>query len=296
MNSVDLHKIYADFDIGSYHITLENKLFSFKCFWARVVSGEEGSLLTQYTKHSFYELQYVLRGSMEMNIGNQEKLYLNKSDFTIIPPETYHQITEADEAGDRCIMAFSLDTKDPQFKKQLSCLSDIKIYSESHNMRSLFSMIVDKKDSFRNPIRKEALLSLMEAFVLEMLEVITPKNSELPEQHHGASYTDNLIRKIETYIDQCKGLSVSVAELSKKFGMCERHLNRLFQQKRGYTLKTAINRVKIKTIEEMIASTNFTLCEISELCGFSDEYGMNKFFRRINKINLSDFKKIAKKN
>ena len=31
------------------------------------------------------------------------------------------------------------------------------------------------------------------------------------------------------------------------------------------------------------------------MCGFSDGYAMNKFFKRHNRVNLSDFRALAKK-
>ena len=52
---------------------------------------------------------------------------------------------------------------------------------------------------------------------------------------------------------------------------------------------------KLKKIEELIASTPLSFIEIAEICGFSDGYAMNKFFKRHNHVNLSDFRAISGK-
>jgi len=43
-----------------------------------------------------------------------------------------------------------------------------------------------------------------------------------------------------------------------------------------------------------MVSTSLSLGEIAELCGFSDSYAMNKFFKRYNKVTPTVFRKPAK--
>ena len=99
----------------------------------------------------------------------------------------------------------------------------------------------------------------------------------------------------KAFLREYHGIGIRVSDVAKKFGISERHLCRLFDTVRGYSLRDAINLEKLKRIEDLIVSTSLSLSEISALCGFSDEYAMNKFFRRLNRVNLSDFRRLARK-
>lgn len=91
-------------------------------------------------------------------------------------------------------------------------------------------------------------------------------------------------------------MDVSVDSLSKRFFISKRHLCRLFTEQTGTNVRENINHEKLMRIEELAVSTNLSLHEIAELCEFCDEYSMNKFFRRYNLINLSEFRKLRKKS
>jgi len=283
---------YSSYNINKFNIELSNDLFDCRIFWARVVSSESESLFTEYTKHSFYEIQYALQGSIGMILGDNTPLAFDESDFVIIPPDTYHQIVESDPTGARFIMAFSLRVKDDSLADALSVLSEPRPYRESAHMRNLLSVIL-QKNYHDDALRKESITSLVECFFLEVMEQIAPHRGRKP--HPSPSLPENLrkVTEIEAFLHEYNGIGLRVSDIALRFGISERHLSRLFSEVRGYSLRDAMNREKLKKIEELVISTELSLSEISQLCEFSDEYAMNKFFRRLNKINLSEFRRIA---
>ena len=292
MGEVGMPQRYSSQSINKFNIELSNALFDCQVFWARVVSSENESLFTQYTKHSFYEIQYALRGGIGMIIGEKTPLSFDESDFVIIPPDTYHQIVESDSTGARFIMAFSLRPKDKSLSALPSLLAEPRPYRESPHMRSLLSVIL-QKNYHDEPLRRQAITTLVEAFFLEVIEQVCPRavRNAAPDD---LTENERRVVAIERYLRDYNGIGISVGDLSRKVSIGERHLLRLFQTVRGYSLRDAINREKLKKIEELVISTDLSLSEISELCDFSDEYAMNKFFRRLNKINLSEFRRIGK--
>lgn len=293
MDAAESQPQYYSYNINKFNIELSNALFDCHVFWARVVSSENESLFTQYTKHSFYEIQYALRGKIGMIIGDNTPLSFDESDFVIIPPDTYHQIVSSDDTGARFIMAFSLRIKDESLTGAVSALSSPRPYRESPHMRSLLSVILDK-NYHDIPLRRESITSLVECFFLEVIEQICPKESQEPPESSSFSESERKVADIERFLHEYNGIGLHVAEVARKFGISERHLSRLFRSVRGYSLRDAMNREKLKKIEELVVSTDLSLNEISELCDFSDEYAMNKFFRRLNKINLSEFRRIGR--
>ncbi len=293
MNELGAPQRYLSQSISKFNIELSNPLFDCQVFWARVVSSENESLFTQYTKHSFYEIQYALRGRIGMILGEGTPLSFDESDFVIIPPDTYHQIVESDSTGARFIMAFSLRPKDGSLAALLGLLAEPHPYHESPHMRELLSVIL-QKNYHDEPLRRQAITTLVEAFFLEVIEQVCPRAVRAAETD-DVSENERRVIAVERYLHDYNGIGISVSDLSRRFGIGERHLLRLFRSVRGYSLRDAINREKLQKIEELVISTDLSLSEISELCDFSDEYAMNKFFRRQSKINLSEFRRLGKR-
>ena len=295
MSSIAEIPRYSSYNINKFNIELLSPLFDCRIFWARVVSSESESLFTEYTKHSFYEIQYALQGSIGMILGDNTPLSFDESDFVIIPPDTYHQIVRSDPTGARFIMAFSLRIRDDSLADALSVLAEPRPYRESPHMRSLLSVIL-QKNYHDDALRKESIITLVECFFLEVLEQIAPSANRVRTLSADLSESERKVTEIEAFLHEYNGIGLRVSDLALRFGISERHLSRLFRDVRGYSLRDAMNREKLKKIEELVISTELSLSEISQLCGFSDEYAMNKFFRRLNKINLSEFRRIGAAN
>lgn len=294
MNEPQALPRYFSKSIHQFNIEISNPLLDCRIFWARVVSSENESLFTQYTKHSFYEIQYALQGRIGMIVGDNTPLSFDESDFVVIPPDTYHQIVDSADTGARFIMAFSWRVKDGALADTLSAhLAVPRPYPESPHMRELLSVIL-QKEYHDDPIRKESITALVEAFFLEVIEQICPTASRAPAPRTAVTEAESKVERIEAFLHEYGGIGVGVTDVAHRFGISERHLSRLFASVRGYSVRDAINKEKLQRIEDLVLSTDLSLSEISELCGFSDEYAMNKFFRRLCAINLSEFRRLGR--
>lgn len=286
--------LYKSCSIDKFDTKISNEFMDIHIFWARIVSSENESLLTKYTKHTFYEIQYALEGSIEMLIGQNEHITLNKSDFIIIPPDTYHQIVDADSIGARFIMAFSFTLKDAKITGIKKKLNTALVHKESSHMRSLLSAMLSKNHG-DTPISKRITASLLESLLLEIVETACMIDKSRENHTDMVCLNEYRIYKIISYIREHGGVGIHVSDIAEKFNISERHLNRIFNSVTGKNLKDTINYEKLKKIEELISSTKLSLGEISALCGFCDEYSMNKFFKRYNMTNLSEFRKLSER-
>ncbi len=282
---------FRSYNLEKHGAEIENAFFKSRIFWARIVSHENESLLTQYTKHTFYEIQYALDGHIGMKTDGDNRLYIAESDFAVIPPDTYHQVVDADSEGARFIMAFSIDIKDPRMKGALKQLGGLTPHKETASMRALLSLIFEKNAS-SGFLRERNLSNLLESFLFEMLEAVYPQKTKSTLDTASSASKAN---EILGFIKSCNGIGIRVSDLSKKFNMSERHIGRILVAETGKSPKEAIDHEKLKKIEEYIGSTGLSLCEISELCGFCDEYAMNKFFKRQTMMNLRGFQKLARR-
>lgn len=282
----------SPFSLDQYHLSFTGRSFDATVFWARVVSSENESLLTRYTKHTFFEIQYALEGRLVITVGDRQRFTLDESDFIVIPPDTYHQIVDGDDTGARFIMAFSLTAKDDRTADRVLSAT-AHPYRESPTLRTLLALMAEKSRE-NSPLCAHTLSCLIEAFLLELCDVASPLENAPADQEKKLSENAKRIENVRKHIKTYHGVGVTVSDLSRRFGLSERHLGRLFRSELNVSLRDAINHEKLRYIEELIASTPLSLGEISALCGFSDEYAMNKFFKRYNKMRLSDYRKTAR--
>lgn len=275
--------------IGKYDIEIENELMKCRIYWARVIGSETESLFTQYTKHTFYEIQYALEGRIVMKIGEDEQITVEQSEFIVIPPDTYHQIVDGDSDGARFIMAFSLDVKSPQLKNIPTELSRLVPYHETKHMRSILGIAISK--TYHDAaVRRRLITSYLECLMLEFIEATHPYRSQEAAEIESMSENEVRIMQIRKFIADYSGIGIRPSDVSQKFNISERHLNRIFVSETGKTLKQEINRQKLAKIEELVATTTLSFKEISELCDFADEYGMNQFFKRYNHCGLTEYR------
>jgi len=297
MSKADKKQNLSTDNINKYDIAFSNGFMECHIFWARVVSSEHESLFTQNTKHTFYEIQYALDGHIGMKVGQDDHLYVAESDFVVIPPDTYHQVVDADSHGARFIMAFSLVMRDERMNTVLRHLASVCPCRETQHMRPLLSLILQKNYQ-QSPIRRRIITSLLEAFLLEIFEayrISAAGASGIEQTDLSDDAAVHCVRMMENFIHSRSGIGVTVADIAEQFNMSERHVNRLFIAVAGKSPREVIQHEKLKKIEEYAAFTDLSFGEISELCGFCDAYAMNKFFKRYNLIKLSDFRRLAKK-
>ena len=285
---------YQSNSINSVDIEINNGLIACRVFWARLISSESESLFTKNTKHTFYEIQYALEGRIGMMIGDGERVIFDESDFIVIPPDTYHQIVDGDTRGARFIMAFTLRPIDSSMNEVVKHLASCLPHRETPHMRAILSLLLEKSHK-ATPMQKKQVSNLVEAFLMEVLDALLPPEWEATDKDPARTAAESTVTEIMTFIHSHGGVGVSVADLAERFSLSQRHLCRLFVAVTGESPKEAINHEKLRRIEALVSSTALSLGEISRLCGFSDEYAMNKFFRRYNLTNLSDFRAIARK-
>ena len=293
MEDLDMGLGYSSYNINKFNMQICNPLLECQIFWARVVSSGNEGLFTRYTKHSFFEIQYALHGDIAMVMDENVTVPVPQSHFVIVPPDTYHEIRESGGAGSRFIMAFSPKFRQEVLQNAVQALRADTVFRESPHMRQLLSVILGK-EYHDEPVRRESITALVECFLLEVVEMAL--GSTVPESPAG-SLTENQrkVAQIQRYIHDYNGIGIHVSGIAQRFNTSERHLNRIFTAVTGHSLRTAIDLEKLKKIEELIATTDLPFSEISELCGFCDGYAMNKFFKRHNRVNLSDFRRLARR-
>ena len=116
-------------------------------------------------------------------------------------------------------------------------------------------------------IRTEALLSQ----ILRMAKLESPT---------GAASTNRSIDRLLAYLGSNLGEDITLDSLSERFFLSKNHLNHLFKQSTGTTVKNYLVHKRVAAAHELILQ-GYPVANAAEICGFRD---YSTFFRAYKKI------------
>ncbi len=102
-----------------------------------------------------------------------------------------------------------------------------------------------------------------------------------------------LVAQTLAYIKNHVSAPLSVASISRHFGISRRTLEKRFRNELGYTVFQAILQQRLKKLCRLLTETDVSLTELPELCGFTDDSYMGKVFRKYYGTTLLNFRRQA---
>jgi AraC-like DNA-binding protein len=99
------------------------------------------------------------------------------------------------------------------------------------------------------------------------------------------------LKKSINYIERNLTQNLSVDKLAKMCNLCETQYRKIFKKEFGVSPVKYINKLRINNAVSMLSGGYYSMSEISELCGFSDQKYFNKIFRSETGKTPSQYKK-----
>ncbi len=115
--------------------------------------------------------------------------------------------------------------------------------------------------------------------------VLTPKKSPQKLADFG------LVDQINHYIMQNIHTNLNLKSIAKKFHYSESHLRLLYRKEMHISLGEFIQEIRLHKAQEYLGSTNMSISEIAQLCGFTSLYVFSNAFKRSVKISPIHFRK-----
>jgi AraC-like DNA-binding protein len=114
---------------------------------------------------------------------------------------------------------------------------------------------------------------------------------QLPNSIWESGNIDHRILKSIKYIEANYQARITNEQLAATANMATNSFARLFKQSTGMPTQQYILKLKIQAACNLIHHTNKSFDQISFDCGFSDRHHFSKVFKKILKINPSNYKK-----
>lgn len=129
---------------------------------------------------------------------------------------------------------------------------------------------------------------------LRIKQLITGALLQLPEEIWASGNIDHRILKSIRFMESNFNKKITNEQLANRTNMATNSFARLFKSSIGVASQQYILRLKVQAACNLMHHTNKSLDEISFECGFSDRHHFSKIFKKVQKINPSDYKKQQK--
>ncbi|OXS54036.1 hypothetical protein B1A99_27770 [Cohnella sp. CIP 111063] len=247
--------------------------------------------------HTWFEFNYVLSGRMQTRFRDR-LVTINEGDFFLIPPGLVHShtYTKGNPHEGICLRWRIRRADGPEngggagesWYDELNRLSHWKPggYTDRYGVREILLHFIEEALTGRSPLSLQLIL-------LRLLETIASiAQSERHGQEEPEGPKDQLIKKIEVYLEDFRGKRFNVADLAASLHMSYGHLCRVYRQRTGITLIERMNRLRLEKAAALLREPSPPLIkEVAEIAGFPDLYYFSKAFKKRFGVSPASYRK-----
>lgn len=100
-----------------------------------------------------------------------------------------------------------------------------------------------------------------------------------------------MVQKISHYIEEHFSEKISLADLAAEYHVSLSHLTHFFKKTTGYAPIEYLIECRISAAKQWLSSSDRSITEIVDLCGFSDESNFSRMFKKKIGVTPSAFRK-----
>ncbi|MBO5270161.1 MAG: AraC family transcriptional regulator [Clostridia bacterium] len=246
--------------------------FPVEVYWMRAINRSDVSLhqTPKEHRHSFFELHFVLSGSMEYRCGNRN-LCVSAEELLLIAPDSLHRVNGYSEDFLKFSVMFAVERSEELYSAL--CAKSGRAIAVSERMREALCTVV------RAAERETAYADVIVAGrVFEILHEI----ADFSEKKRGRAEEacDRRLQKAKRFIADNAHTFLGCEDVAAHCYVSAKQLNRIFLRDEGVSLLAYIHKEKIRAAQELLRTTDREVGEISEALGFSSVYYFNTFFTK----------------
>lgn len=252
--------------------------------WLKLVKNHtnEYVITPRVHYHNFFELHFVLRGTVTYRIEDQT-MTVRANQYAVIAPGQKHSV-----------VGFSDDFV--KLSVGASCAGDAINRLLARHGGKKAAMNAAMKETIRFMERQCAennfyTPQLIKNRVFELMCLIA---GACKSEHDAAAQNreaDGRLTLAKQLIASHSGTFIKAADVAAACHISEKQLGRIFKKYEGKTLLSYIHDAKIAQAQKLLSEGDDSLKKISEALGFSSEYYFNLFFKKKTGMTPGDYRK-----
>ncbi len=236
-----------------------------------------------YHTHNYYEFELVIDGHGTNNIMSNET-EIAKGHFFFVSPSAFHCINAA-KGSSLTIINFKL--KD-SFSDQLLNLFGTEYYAtvslseeETDDLHTMLIHALEQSKDMSDSLQKMYIKNVVENIIL----IFANHYYHSQKRDAALNENENLINKVILYIRQNYSQSLSLNQLSQKYGYSPNYISQMIRRATGMTFKNYVNHLKMETAYNLILYQDIPFKQIAFDVGyenytsfldmFTKKYGMS---------------------
>jgi AraC-like DNA-binding protein len=280
--------LYREFYINGYCIkVLGIHYMDYACNWS-----------VKTHKHTFFELHYIVDGSVATTINGIEKR-LYPGEFYLMPPNTFHshkQDFEETHLGLALRWEMLKTSKEIHEKStndmdmMLKVLSRFQWDKKTDNGDVYNKFIEIIKNATNSSSLKLQLLFL--EFLECMQQFYIDNKVDLISNHYEENRENNKIASSAIrFIDENYMLDIDMKDVANHVHISYSQLSRIFKKQNEITINNYLNKVRLSEAQKLLKCTNESINLITQRVGFNSEYYFSNAFKRVVGISPREYRK-----
>ncbi len=238
-------------------------------------------LILRAHHHAFFELHFILEGSMEYELAGR-RVHLKRGDYVLIPPHQVHHIVSCEGRFAKLSAAFHL-SKDSEL---YPCFSPSVVMGRHADAQ----MEDNIKRILENAMQKSIYRTEL------VLHTVCEWILRVAQDHGGGSIFDSSdnedgrVRKAKMLIEDNTDVFFTCEEIARYCRVSVKQLGRLFQKHEGMGLLEYIHFQKAESAKRLLTELDATPAHVAQLLGFSDARYFARFFLREVGVTPSQYR------
>lgn len=242
----------------------------------------------------FYALSYIISGERKLFTSDCLEL-VSSGDMIFIKKDMHFRNTYLNESTYERICVKFTDTIVNELisvigKQNFDHIFDTLVFHFNEESQIYVMKIFDMMENEMNCYSKYSELVLKG--LLNQIMILTLRYGEkICSTKLKLAKNERYIIQAVQYVDSHYSQSPSMEDMASMVFLSPSYFSKLFSKAMGCTYSTYLTYVKLDHAQRLLASTEYSITEISLLCGFSNSNYFCNVFSKINECSPSSFRK-----
>lgn len=230
-------------------------------------------------EHAVHELYYIESGSMIFECAGVRR-ELSQGDLFMISAGTPHRVVSCGEGFVRFLVRF-------RFCQEQSFDVGTPLYTADGEVRSELTQLIMKikRFDFRHPTRIEffrlrSRLGLLFSYVFEVMSADIGGDSSQNEYDFGSCNKLILYSMIDSFLGARCHEHITLDDLARHLNYSRVQTTRIVNECCGMSFSQKLREVRIRTAKRYLVSSELSIDEIAERCGYETRSGFEAVFTR----------------
>lgn len=230
---------------------------------SRISSSEKGHY------HNNFEIYFITKGNVTYFID--DRIYeVQAGDLVIIPDRVLHYTKYYGDRHSRKLINCSRRYIPSALLPTISTF--FYLYRNPSTVKDVLELFEKIEKEYTSPdSMSEEIITLYMHMLFYTLERNKENCIDVESQNR---YTGEAVEYIKKNFSQ----KITLGEAAKNLSMSPEHLSRTFRKETGIGFNRYLNLIRLQHAETLLKTTDMTVSEIAEACGFEDSnYFSHKF-------------------